>query len=240
MSVSEYRFPVKQTTTNFPTVITLNVGGQIYTTTIATLKKCPESKLANMFNGLPKLRTDADGRYVIDRDGTYFKYVLEYLRSNQIPTQHIQEIYKEAVYYEIEALIKQLEDTPQIFGEQVGRKQFLSRVPNYGENIEVMIRIARAEAVASRTSSVVVCIVKTDEDYIRCSDIINGTDNDKVSVVTFGPWKASPSAPDLLDCIKMDIEAKGYKITCIPFSTEKGFRFTKTQDFLYKFVFTWW
>lgn len=47
------------------------------------------------------------------------------------------QVHREAVYYNIKPLIKRLEETPQLFGELVGRQQFLSRVPHYKENIEV-------------------------------------------------------------------------------------------------------
>ncbi|XP_073517786.1 BTB/POZ domain-containing protein KCTD14 isoform X2 [Phyllobates terribilis] len=220
-------------------VVQLNIGGDIYTTTVGTLKKHQESKLFEMFNGLPKLRTDVEGRYFIDREGKYFRYILDYLRSGQVPTEYIHEVYKEALFYEIESLVKKLEETPQIFGEQVGRKQFLARVPNYSENIEVMIRIARAEVVASRFSNVLVCIVRTEDDASKCLDVLNALDTDKESVVKFGPWKASPGISDLLDCIRADIEDKGYKVSYSSHMADKGFRF-KSYDFLYKFVFTWW
>ncbi|KAM6448734.1 BTB/POZ domain-containing protein KCTD14 isoform 1-T1 [Liasis olivaceus] len=221
-------------------IIELNVGGEIFTTTLSTLKKHPSSKLAEMFaGGQAKPRTDSVGRYFIDRPGTYFKYILEYLRSNQVPFQNVEEVYKEAIYYDIKPLIKQLEESPQIFGELVARKQFLARVPNYSENIELMIRIARAEAVASRQSSVMLCVVKTLEDVAKCSDALNSLDTSKKSVVQFGPWKAAPSILDLLDCIKMDIEAKGYKASFQVYVPEKGFRF-KSSDYFYKFLFHWW
>lgn len=47
------------------------------------------------------------------------------------------QVHAEAVYYNIRPLIKRLEETPQLFGELVGRQQFLSRLPHYRENIEV-------------------------------------------------------------------------------------------------------
>lgn len=47
------------------------------------------------------------------------------------------QVHKEAVHYNIKPLIKRLEETPRLFGELVGRQQFLSRVPHYKENIEV-------------------------------------------------------------------------------------------------------
>lgn len=242
MSISsDYKSSGKQITAGNTTsaIVQLNVGGETFTTTIGTLKKCQGSKLYDLFSGQPKLRVDSEGRYFIDRDGTYFRYILEFLRSNMVPTQFVQDVYREALFYEIDPLVKQLEDSPLIFGEQVGRKQFLARVPNYRENIEVMIRIARAEAVASRHSNVIVCIVRTEEDANKCHDALNTLDTDKDSVVKFGPWKASPSVLDLLDCIKIDIEAKGYKTLYQPHVADKGFRF-KSYDFFYKFLFTWW
>lgn len=212
----------------------------MFTTTLSTLKKHPGSKLAELFaSGHPKLQTDSEGRYFIDRPGTYFKYILEYLRSDQVPLQCVQDVYKEAVFYDIEPLVKQLEDSPQIFGELVARKQFLGRVHGYTENIELMIHIARAEAIASRHSSVVVCVVKTEEDALKSQDALNSLDTYKKSVVKFGPWKASPGIWDLLDCIKMDVEAKGYTISFQVYVPEKGLRF-KSNDYFYKFLFTWW
>lgn len=49
-------------------VVTLNVGGQLYTTSLQTLVK-EESMLAAMFSGRYKLTPDKDGNYFIDRDG---------------------------------------------------------------------------------------------------------------------------------------------------------------------------
>ncbi|XP_068120941.1 BTB/POZ domain-containing protein KCTD14 [Hyperolius riggenbachi] len=242
MSVIEHKSTGRQMSSplqSMSPIVQLNIGGDIFTTTLGTLKKCQASKLFELFNGQPKLRTDSEGRYFIDRDGKYFKYILEYLRNGQIPTQFIPEVYREAQFYEIEPLVKKLEETPQIFGEQVGRKQFLARVPNYQENIEVMIRIARAEVIASRYSNVIVCVVRTEDDASRCHDALNTLDMDKESVVKFGPWKATPGITDLLDCIKVDIKDKGYNVSYMPHVTDKGFRF-KSYDFFYKFIFTWW
>lgn len=160
-------------------VVQLNVGGHLFTTFLSTLRKHPDSKLAELFSGQPKLRTDTQGRYFLDRDGSHFGAVLEFLRSDCVPTENIQEVWdllfyqptasndmtkdasgfchlrnrrdqsacwsvcvflqvhREALYYNIKPLIKRLEETPRLFGELVGRQQFLSRVPHYKENIEV-------------------------------------------------------------------------------------------------------
>lgn len=73
-------------------VVHLNVGGHIYSTLLSTLKKQPDSKLAELFSGQPKIHTDSQGRYFIDRDGCHFRAILEFLRSGSLPTENIQEV----------------------------------------------------------------------------------------------------------------------------------------------------
>ncbi|XP_019305473.2 BTB/POZ domain-containing protein KCTD14 isoform X1 [Panthera pardus] len=219
-------------------VVELNVGGELYTTTVSTLRKVPGSKLAEMFSSSTKACLDAEGRFFIDHPGTYFGPVLDYLRSEQLPTQHIPEVYREAQFYEIKPLVKLLEDTPQIFGEQVARKQFLLRVPAYSENLELMVRLARAEAVAARSSTVLVCVVRTEEEAAQCAEALRIFEFEKKSVVKFGPWKAAPQVKDLLDCVKMDIAAQGYQVYYEHYS-ERTLR-AKYFNYFYTFLFIWW
>ncbi|GLD65683.1 BTB/POZ domain-containing protein KCTD14-like protein [Lates japonicus] len=241
MSLPDYKSADKQSAAAAPLspVVQLNVGGHLFSTSLSTLRKHPDSRLAELFSGQPKLRPDAQGRYFIDRDGSHFRAVLGFLRSEQLPTENIQEVHREAVYYNIKPLIKRLEETPQLFGELVGRQQFLSRVPHYKENIEVLIRIARAEAIAARHSTIMICVLRTEEDLGFYDNAINSLEADKESVVTFGPWKAVPSVKDLLDCVKMDIESQGYKVSIQPHVMEKNF-LSRSYDFFYKLTFTWW
>ncbi|XP_059186865.1 BTB/POZ domain-containing protein KCTD14 [Centropristis striata] len=220
-------------------VVELNVGGLVFSTSLSTLRKHPDSKLAEMFSKQPKLRTDDQGRYFIDRDGSNFGAVLEFLRSECLPTENIQEVHKEAVYFNIKPLIKRLEETPLLFGELVGRQQFLSRVPHYKENIEVLIRIARAEAIAARYSTIMICVLQTEEDLGFYDNAINSLEAAKESVVTFGPWKALLSVKDLLDCVKMDIERQGYTVSIQPHVMEKSF-LSRSYHFFHKLTFTWW
>ncbi|XP_027798455.2 BTB/POZ domain-containing protein KCTD14 isoform X2 [Marmota flaviventris] len=221
------------------TVVELNIGGQIYTTTMGTLRKLPGSKLTEMFCSSTKACTDAEGRFFIDRPGTYFGAILDYLRSGQVPTQHIPEVYREAQFYEIQPLVKLLEDTPQIFGEQVARKQFLLRVPGYSENLELLLRLARAEAVAARQSSVVVCVMRTEEEATRCAQPLHSLEARKMPVVKFGPWKVGPEIKDLLYCVEMDIKAQGYQVSCGSYYLDHAHR-AKVTDCFHIFTFTWW
>ncbi|XP_068173922.1 BTB/POZ domain-containing protein KCTD14 [Antennarius striatus] len=241
MSLQDYKSAVKQSSapTPLPPVVHLNVGGQLFSTSLGTLRKHPGSKLAEMFNGQTQLQRDAQGRFFIDRDGGHFNAVLEFLRSDRLPKENILEVHKEALFYNIKPLIKLLEDTPQMFGELVGRQQFLSRVPHYKENIEVLIHIARAEAIAARHSTIMICVLQTEEDLGLYENAINSLEADKESVVTFGPWKAVLSVKDLLDCVQTDIESQGYRVSIKPHITEKGF-LSKSYTCFYKLTFTWW
>ncbi|KAL7870738.1 hypothetical protein SRHO_G00082350 [Serrasalmus rhombeus] len=239
MSLPDSKSSRKQAAEPHLSVVQLNIGGRLYTTTLSTLRKYPNSKLADMFSGPLKLQKDREGRCFIDRDGTHFGAILEYLRTEEVPNKNLLEVHKDAVYYDIKPLVKLLEDTPQLFGETVGRQQFLSRVRNYHENLEVIIRVARAEAMASRYSTIIMCVLRTEEDLARYNDAMDSLDSKKESVVSFGPWSAPATVEDLLDCIKMDIEAKGYKVSLKAHNLDKGFLF-KSHGFFYKLTFTWW
>lgn len=48
--------------------------------------------MAELFSGQSKLPTDAEGRYFIDRDGRQFGAILEFLRSDLLPTEDIREV----------------------------------------------------------------------------------------------------------------------------------------------------
>ncbi|XP_053417967.1 BTB/POZ domain-containing protein KCTD14 [Nycticebus coucang] len=230
------------------TVVELNVGGEFYTTTLGTLIKFPGSKLADMFSSSAKACVDAKGRFFIDRPGTYFRPILEYLRSGQLPTQYIPEVYREAQFYDIKPLVKLLEDTPQIFGEQVARKQFVLQVPGYSENLELMVRMARAEAVAARKSSVLVRVAHTEQDDVPCTEFVRVLEANKKSVVKFGPWKAAADVYDLLHCVVTDIQAQGYKVSCDLCNLEQVVRSGPSGKVprasyyrsVYTFTFTWW
>ncbi|XP_024132928.1 BTB/POZ domain-containing protein KCTD14 isoform X1 [Oryzias melastigma] len=241
MSLPDYKSSERPASTALAlsSVVHLNVGGHFFSTSLSMLRKHPNSKLAELFSGQPRLRTDPQGRYFIDRDGSHFGAVLEFLRSEQLPTANILEVHKEAVHYDIKPLIKRLEETPPLFGELVGRQQFLAKVPHYQENIEVLIRIARAEAIAARHSTILICVLRTDEDLGYYDNAINNLEADKDSLVTFGPWKAAPSVRDLLDCVKMDIERQGYRVSIEPHVTGRLF-LSRSYDFFYKLTFTWW
>eukprot|EP00112_Aurelia_sp_Birch-Aquarium-sp1_P025512 Seg851.3 transcript_id=Seg851.3/GoldUCD/mRNA.D3Y31 product="BTB/POZ domain-containing protein KCTD14" protein_id=Seg851.3/GoldUCD/D3Y31 len=94
---------------HFDEVIKLNVGGQIFETSLKTLRKYPGSFLAEMFSREHQIIKGADGAFFIDHDGTYFRHILNYLRVGVIPAKVVeqlgQELLPEAEFYGLHNLV---------------------------------------------------------------------------------------------------------------------------------------
>ncbi|XP_044142575.1 potassium channel regulatory protein [Bufo gargarizans] len=95
-----------------PEVITLNVGGMNFTTTPSTLLRFPESKFAQMLDGSDRDFRIVSGQYFVDRDGTLFSYILDYLRTSQLTLpsdfSDYERLQREAEFYQIPSLAEQL------------------------------------------------------------------------------------------------------------------------------------
>ena len=60
--------------------IKLDIGGVRLVTSAVTLTRFPDSMLGTMFSGRHVLPLDEDGYIFIDRDGTHFRHILNFLR----------------------------------------------------------------------------------------------------------------------------------------------------------------
>ena len=69
---------------HFSSTIQLNVGGHRFTTSLHTPTKDPNSMVAAMFSGKFELKPCEDGAFFIDRDGTHFRFILNYLRNGKL------------------------------------------------------------------------------------------------------------------------------------------------------------
>lgn len=96
--------------------VELNVGGARYTTSVTTLLKEEGSTLKLMFSGQHALTPDKDGSYFIDRDGTHFRHILNFLRDGPaslqpLPPQDMRllsELRTEAEYYKMQRMVDAL------------------------------------------------------------------------------------------------------------------------------------
>ncbi|KFO33086.1 BTB/POZ domain-containing protein KCTD7 [Fukomys damarensis] len=148
----------------FPEVVPLNIGGAHFTTRLSTLRRYEDTMLAAMFSGRHYIPTDAEGRYFIDRDGTHFGDVLNFLRSGDLPPrERVRAVHKEAQYYAIGPLLEQLENMQPLKGEKV-RQAFLGLMPYYKDHLERIVEIARLRAVQrkARFAKLKVCVFKEE------------------------------------------------------------------------------
>ncbi|CAH1232755.1 KCTD7 [Branchiostoma lanceolatum] len=226
---------------DFPPVIELNVGGAHHTTSLRTLRKYEDSMLAAMFSGRHNLTRDKEGRYFVDRNGTHFGYILDFLRNEDLPPAELSpEIFKEARYFGIDALCNLLRDVPPLFGEHTGRQEFIARLPEYQENVEKLIQTARESAVAARESKAVVCVYKADSNL----DADNLHTCRYQWCASFGPWNATPGINDLLDSITVDLKDRRYNVEyarkgeCGIQLGELSWQSCPKQ--FYEFTFKWW
>ena len=65
----------------FRPIIKICVGGEKFTTSLTTLTRFPDTMIGAMFSGRHALVLDDEGYHFIDRDGTHFRYILNFLRS---------------------------------------------------------------------------------------------------------------------------------------------------------------
>ncbi|XP_041428500.1 BTB/POZ domain-containing protein KCTD12 isoform X1 [Xenopus laevis] len=135
----------------FPDIIELNVGGQVYITRYPTLVSVPGSLLSEMFsqkNSRPLAR-DSKGRYFLDRDGFLFRYVLDYMRDQQLVLpDHFPErlrLQREAEFFRLPELVKIL--APKVSKQNsIGDDAFQSDSEEQSPNVEVARNLASVSA----------------------------------------------------------------------------------------------
>lgn len=94
--------------------VKLDVGGHVFSTSLTTLRRDPESMLAVMFSGRHEL-VEEDGTFFLDRDGTYFRHILNFLRDgfqpDTLPQEEVvlKQIQAEANYYQLNGLVEAVE-----------------------------------------------------------------------------------------------------------------------------------
>ncbi|XP_030853136.1 BTB/POZ domain-containing protein KCTD6-like [Strongylocentrotus purpuratus] len=126
-------------------VVSLNVGGTIYTTSRATLTRFPDSRLGSMFSDrLPSIKDDK-GNYLIDGDGSLFRYVLNFLRRSILVLpedfKELDMLAQEADYYQIKELndaVTQIRNKVTIDREEEKRAKERVKKQEFLESILVL------------------------------------------------------------------------------------------------------
>ena len=106
--------------------IKLNVGGEIFCTSLQTLMY-GDNMLSGMFSEKIPIKRSKDGSVFIDRPGTHFQSILNFMRDGTISEpntkKEIDEIKREAEFYCIDALVKLCEkfQSKETFGKDFAR-----------------------------------------------------------------------------------------------------------------------
>jgi len=93
--------------------VRLNVGGRFFQTTVDTLVN-QESMFSAMMSGRMDLITDEEGWILIDRDGSHFEHILNFLRDgtlnlDMLSDKELHAILAEANFYSIGVLVQMLQ-----------------------------------------------------------------------------------------------------------------------------------
>eukprot|EP00112_Aurelia_sp_Birch-Aquarium-sp1_P018462 Seg4406.1 transcript_id=Seg4406.1/GoldUCD/mRNA.D3Y31 product="BTB/POZ domain-containing protein KCTD7" protein_id=Seg4406.1/GoldUCD/D3Y31 len=124
----------KVETVHFPKVVKLNVGGQVFETNVKTLQKDPDSLLGTMFSRQIEVIKQENETYFIDRSGTLFEHVLNYLRTGKIPQKIIQdfgeELLEEALFYNIKGMVESITNSIKRVKINVGGSIFETSIDN--------------------------------------------------------------------------------------------------------------
>lgn len=241
----------------FPEILSLNVGGTLFTTRLSTLRRYEDTMLAAMFSGRYHIPQDAEGRYFIDRDGLCFGDILNFLREGELPPrERIRAVHREAQYYSIGPLLERLEDTQPLTGEKV-RQAFLDLLPYYRDNLERIVEIAKLRAMQkkARFAKLKICVYKEEmpitpyERPLFNSLRFERSDSEAKLFehhcevdVSFGPWEAVADVYDLLHCIVSDLAERGISAEqqCIGVCDKHLINHYYCKRPIYEFKITWW
>ncbi|XP_062817618.1 BTB/POZ domain-containing protein KCTD15 isoform X1 [Anolis carolinensis] len=172
--------PAQLTKSNAP--VHIDVGGHMYTSSLATLTKYPDSRISRLFNGTEPIVLDSlKQHYFIDRDGEIFRYILSFLRTSKLllpeDFKDFHLLYEEARYYQLQPMIKELERWKQ---EREQKKLFqpcdclVVRVtPDLGERIALSGEKALIEEIFPETGDVM------------CNSVNAGWNQDPTHVIRF-------------------------------------------------------
>lgn len=135
--------------------VRLDVGGHMFTTSKVTLCRDRDSMIAVMFSGRHNVIKSDDGSYFIDRDGTHFRYILNYLRGvitspSDLPENIaiLKELRCEADFYQLVGLKEMLSEALDIPVDKIDYTQ-----EEITEMMSTLVRGDSTDSVNMNTSS---------------------------------------------------------------------------------------
>ncbi|XP_067931932.1 BTB/POZ domain-containing protein KCTD7-like [Watersipora subatra] len=193
-------------------IVTLNVGGVYYTTLRTTLLRYPDSMLAAMFSGRHKPQLDNRGAHVIDRNGRYFGYILEFLRSGTLPSSDVASgVLSEARYYALDELEEAMHILPSI-SAQIVKENHRAQFPDYEENKRRILQIAMENATVTKSGDVIIYAFRTEFVPKASNFNMNHHCSADQAHISIGPWESIADEETLIKCIESDLIDEHFKV----------------------------
>ncbi|CAL1579597.1 unnamed protein product [Knipowitschia caucasica] len=172
--------PAQLTKSNAP--VHIDVGGHMYTSSLATLTKFPESRIGRLFDGTEPIVLDSlKQHYFIDRDGHMFRYILNFLRTSKllIPDdfKDYSLLFEEARYFQLHPLLSELERWRQ--------DQELSRVSRPCECVVVRVAPDLGERITLSGDKALIEDVFPEIGDVMCNSVNAGWNHDSTHVIRF-------------------------------------------------------
>ncbi|XP_038671334.1 putative potassium channel regulatory protein [Scyliorhinus canicula] len=130
----------------------LNVGGMIFETLLDTLVKVPSSKLSRILTGSePSIQQIGPREYFIDRDGSLFGYILDFLRTSELllpgDFRDYDSLAKEFEFYELDPMLCTLEtvqrkNKSEILEVRYIRKRTGAFFRVFGSSVETVLALS--------------------------------------------------------------------------------------------------
>ena len=166
--------------------------------------------LAAMFSGRHKLDKDKHGYYFVDSNGTYFGYILDYLRHDTLPPTELSlSVYKEACYYNISSLVEKLQGTPGVSRMMV-KEAHRAQFPNYYELKQKVLHAAMENASIDRQGEVIIYAFRKEFQPRAQFFNINHECVADGANLNVGPWESAADEEALIRCLEADFLEDGF------------------------------
>ncbi|XP_026800152.3 uncharacterized protein kctd1 [Pangasianodon hypophthalmus] len=172
--------PAQLTKANAP--VHIDVGGQMYTSSLATLTKYPESRIGRLFDGTEPIVLDSlKQHYFIDRDGHMFRYILNFLRTSKllIPDDFKDYclLYEEAQYFQLQPLQAEL--------ERWRSERDSGRVSRPCECVVVRVAPELGERITLSGDKALIEDIFPEIGDVMCSSVNAGWNHDSTHIIRF-------------------------------------------------------
>ena len=161
-------------------VISINVGGTVFSTTKTTVLQAKDGILARMIRAEVTVTRDIEGNIFIDRDPKKFESILEYLRTGNWnghdPKCTLDQLQAEAKYFGLTTLLKSIHKKKSIKCVEQQKGERPSRIISF--NVGGTVFATSRQTVMKYPNSMLARICSTDVPVEKDSNGVYFIDRD--------------------------------------------------------------